>query len=1196
MVCRAQAQGVLLAAALFGLTALPGVSSAQPITADAPAYEVRIVAIEGGPVEVLAPGATDWIATITNAPVKPNFHVRTGRHTRAKLTSSTHSVFQMGPLTEVVINAPRAGTRESFGMELIRGLFSFFHRDQPALGRILSNGMVAGVEGTEFAMEVNTNGPTVRVTLSVVDGIVRFSNNLGFQVLTNEQESFADAGTAPSPPVGFNVNNRLQWCFYYPAVLDLRDLPLTPAEETLLAGSLRAYRLGDLLSALRLYPAGRVPGSDAESVYYAAVLLSVGQVPQTEAALAALPANAPTDRIQRLATALRVLIAAVKLQPSPLTRRSASEADQLSTELLAASYYEQSLAVREKSLETALDLARRAATNSPNFGFAWARVAELEFSFGRTARAEEAFEKSYELSPRNAEALSLEGFLLAAQNKTRDAITWFNYAIGTDSSLGNAWLGRGLCRIHQGDLEGGREDILVAAALEPQRALLRSYLGKAYGEEADYRRAVKELDRAKYLDPKDPTSWLYSALLNQQYNRVNEAIRDLEQSLELNDNRSVYRSGLLLDEDRGVRSANLAAIYHDAGMLDLSVREASRAVSYDYANYSAHLFLANSYSQLVDPNLINLRYETPAETEYLLANLLSPIGARTLSANISQQEYSKLFEQEGVGLISSTEYLSRGAWTQNGAQFGTIGNFSYDLEAMYRSDPGDRKNNDIEQRQVSVAIKDQLSRQDSIYFQIEDFKQNGGDLAQYFDPATAGFGIRTREREEPGLLLGLHHEWGPGIHTLFLASRFADDLSVKDSAERTLYDFAFGGISGNEISDVREDRATLDRGVVQDIYSTELQQILQGENYTTIIGSKFQWGQFHARNLQTDPVNLPIFPDPAIAAMQDMTLEFQRTSLYGYHHWQVFDSLMIIGGLSFDDLRFPENMRNPPLSAEVTRTQQISPKAGMIWAPFSNTVLRAAYTRSLGGAAIDQSVRLEPTDVAGFNQAFRSVIPESIAGAISGAKFETYGLSIEQKFRTGTYVSLAGEMIGSTANRSVGVFRSDATSDFAFASQLRQSMDYREPSLILTGDQLLGEYFTAGVRYQVTDASLKENFIDIPDLPPDAVDAPFRPRQDLRSILQQLMFHASFNHPSGFFATADLEWYLQDNSGYDPSEPDEKFWQINLAAGFRFPRRQAEVAIGMLNIGNANYRLSPLTLYNELPRSRTLFVSLRLNF
>ena len=46
-------------------------------------------------------------------------------------------------------------------------------------------------------------------------------------------------------------------------------------------------------------------------------------------------------------------------------------------------------------------------------------------------------------------------------------------------------------------------------------------------------------------------------------------------------------------------------------MSDVSVREAARAVDLDYANYSAHLFLANNYDALRDPKKANLRYETP---------------------------------------------------------------------------------------------------------------------------------------------------------------------------------------------------------------------------------------------------------------------------------------------------------------------------------------------------------------------------------------------------------------------------------------------------------------------------------------------------------------------------------------------------------------------------------------------------------
>src|SRR5262249_49137013 len=150
-------------------------------------------------------------------------------------------------------------------------------------------------------------------------------------------------------------------------------------------------------------------------------------------------------------------------------------------------------------------------------------------------------------------------------------------------------------------------------------------------------------------------------------------IGDLEQSKELNDNRRLFRSTLLLDQDRAVRNANLAVVYREAGMTDWSVREASRAVNSDYANYSAHLFLAGSYDALRDPRQINLRYETPWLSEYLLASLLAPVGAGALSQTISQQEYNQFFDQDALRLYSQTEYFSRGDWVQSGSVYGNTG-------------------------------------------------------------------------------------------------------------------------------------------------------------------------------------------------------------------------------------------------------------------------------------------------------------------------------------------------------------------------------------------------------------------------------------------------------------------------------------------------------------------------------------------
>jgi len=76
------------------------------------------------------------------------------------------------------------------------------------------------------------------------------------------------------------------------------------------------------------------------------------------------------------------------------------------------------------------------------------------------------------------------------------------------------------------------------------------------------------------LDPKDPTPWFYEAILKQTLGRPVEALQDLQKSVELNDNRAVNRSRLLLDQDRAARTVSLADIYRDTGFNQLAIVEA----------------------------------------------------------------------------------------------------------------------------------------------------------------------------------------------------------------------------------------------------------------------------------------------------------------------------------------------------------------------------------------------------------------------------------------------------------------------------------------------------------------------------------------------------------------------------------------------------------------------------------------------
>ena len=120
--------------------------------------------------------------------------------------------------------------------------------------------------------------------------------------------------------------------------------------------------------------------------------------------------------------------------------------------------------------------------------------------------------------------------------------------------------------------------------------------------------------------------------------------------------------------------------------------------------------------------------------------------------------------------------------------------------------------------------------------------------------------------------------------------------------------------------------------------------------------------------------------------------------MYAYHDWQILDSLKLSAGVSYDYLHQPAVVNTIPFNRTEKGTAQTSPKAGLIWSPLQNTTFRAAYTRSLSGFIDDSSVRLEPTEMDGFNQAFRSIIPDTVVGDTSGSRLDAVDASLEQKF------------------------------------------------------------------------------------------------------------------------------------------------------------------------------------------------------
>jgi hypothetical protein len=183
---------------------------------------------------------------------------------------------------------------------------------------------------------------------------------------------------------------------------------------------------------------------------------------------------------------------------------------------------------------------------------------------------------------------------------------------GTEHETGRRWLGLG-DDVHNGDPTNGLERCVAVWRTATLGAAC--YLGKGYTKRPLHRqpagqfkqlfrpgdtnraallkRAEEELNMARMLDSNDPTPDLYSALIKQQQNRINEAVRELERSKELNDNRAVIVR-ISADEDQA-RQCRLAC-YRRVDRL--TCRYASRASDRIRHRTIRPIFFAESFDSL----------------------------------------------------------------------------------------------------------------------------------------------------------------------------------------------------------------------------------------------------------------------------------------------------------------------------------------------------------------------------------------------------------------------------------------------------------------------------------------------------------------------------------------------------------------------------------------------------------------------
>ena len=1075
-------------------------------------------------VESKTASAPAWAPSKTGEALKANDRIRTGPASRAAILYSDQTLHRMNEKSEIEILPPAAGGTGV--VKILSGQSYFTTRTPKDFGRVQTPTVTAAIKGTEFAVGVSEDGTSV---ITMIEGVVEASNEYGAVTVTKGEEAVTAPGKAPQRRIIVRPRDAVQWSVYFPPVLGGSD-----AER------------------LKSSPQG-------EALARAATELSNGQVDAAKSAIDQARAADPRNPVA-LALASVVALAGDRRDEARLLADQALAADGSSTAALLARSY---VAQADFDIDRAAKLAEQAAELDPKNAEAMARVAEMRLAQGDHAGAKRAADAAVKAQPNNARALSVLGFVELAAFKTKDAAATFDRAVAADGGFPLAHAGRGIAQFRLGHLGAGKEELQTAATLDPAESLYRSYLGKAYYEDYQSGPAGKELAQAKVLDPNDPTPWLYDAILLQSENRPVEALENLNKSMDLNDNRAVYRSRLLLDEDKAVRTTDLARIYQNLGFEQLGLVAARRSADEDQANYSSHLFLAGNYRSLPG-------FASSFLSETLQARIYQPVGVNAVrpdsqTGSVEFNEYTALFDRpRAQGYVSAsygytdtdlTSYFPGNpaladpfelddSQNWSGALTGTYHNdrFSGKLSVSKFDDDGFRVNNDQDTTVYSTLLEGALSARDTIQFNGIVASRETGDLPlrqipvlispQRFDTDEMNFGLAWHRKLKAGTDLAVSAIWNDTEQT--------GTLTVGPPASATTK------LSGPQL---------------------EAQLVHRQGRVNWIAGI----GGFDGSLEATSTLGGGAEGDE------------QYANAYGYAKVRGLGPVEVVAGFAVESVDSPVGLI-PPRDSNVLpsdvafKDTQVNPKVGATATFKTGTTVRAAMFTRLA-PSIGRLQTLEPTQVSGFNQFFEDV---------GGTRSDNYGIGFDQQIIKKIFFG------ASWLHRNLDVPEATCLTPAPFsgcAFQTATQVEQKQSNVDLVSayiNGLIGKWFAPSFDFQMDQRSFDTTQISPLGLFQNYVETK-RYHPEVRVFL-----------PIGFFGVVGATYYAQRVVEFDAlvsptfNTQTPRFWTMNATLGWRLPERLGIVTLEGTNLTDREFNFYEQALQEQLIPARR--VVLRADF
>ncbi|MDH5445635.1 MAG: FecR domain-containing protein [Gammaproteobacteria bacterium] len=874
-------------------------------------WAAKIASVQGK-VEAKRSKTTNWQIVKLNDSFCAGDQIRVSTNSRAAIVLTNETLLRLDQNSAIKLTAIKP--KQTSIIDLFKGIGHFISRVPRSL-KVETPTMNAAIEGTEFVVAIYGN----ETRLTVFEGTVLASNKSGKVKLTNGESVVASQNRAPVKRILAKPRDAVQWALYYPPILD-------PAIKR------------------------------NDNMYRAATLLNKGRAKEASAILNKEPHSGISKALQSIIAvvnnekenALKLAKEAVKTSPNQVATH------------IALSYAHQA----NFNLDAALIASQQATIKDSSSALAWARVAELQLSLGMLDDALDSAKLASDKNNKLSRTQSILGYAHLLQIDIEKAKQAFTKAIKLDQTDPLPRLGMGLAKIRDNELAEGRREIEIAASLDPNNAIVRSYLGKAYFEEKRSPLDFEQFDMSKELDPNDPTPWFYDAIAKQSENRPVEALDSLQKSIELNDNRAVYRSSLQLDQDEAARSISLAHTYNNLGLTQKALNEATKSLMFDPANSSAHRFFS-------DNNGARQRHEIARVSELLQSQLLQPVGNTTVQphlsiayinapvwsgpAQTSFNEYSPLFVQNQTALKTAVFFGNNNTEGDELNISGLMDQFSWSLSQYSYNTDGFRKNSAVNNDLRNAFIHTKISNSLDIQIEHTNFSTVIGDQRLNFDPSFTSTDMRTLDDEITRIGGHIYPSQNHDIIFSYLEN-FRDVQTFRPT------------------SPIGITIKTKEKGKDQ-----QLQYLLSLDSYKLILGI----GKNEVDSESTTTVSFLGTP----ISITNTKPENKQENAYVYNHFLFGSSSTITLGLSHDNVKSLSPFRD---------IKENSGKIGIFWDISENTRFRAAAFEGVKRHfVVNQTI--EPTQIAGFNQFFDDP---------NGSTYDAYGVAFDYSSRSSSSLGI----------------------------------------------------------------------------------------------------------------------------------------------------------------------------------------------